>query len=555
MIFLIFFATSALISSCAIQQHQPPEADFADRKNISGFPYHPLVYNLDLATLAYHLHAQTLIWPFDPYYDSVPGGASGRAKFIRNVRQWAGKIGQIQQKSGGSVHAYRGPGRLAGFDDNPLHDPTIYRYDGLSPWNGTLTRSGKQWVEYLPPRPITDHIRDVYMCSRKSGRAAKAVSVARVASNPAARASGARDVLFAFEGATGDKGEAGHPASQSLMGFVLLRHRGQGNAYDIHIVFRGSRSGSLLRSVVQANWDTRAKGSPDWITDLGYDLIGPGKSASLISTTGAVHRGFAKSIELTLPGIFACLGKAASLKPGTRPENIFVTGHSLGGGLAQIFVSAVLMGNQYGPNGKGPAMPRQMRPWPWQQIKLITFSAPRAGDAEWAKTLTTIGLASEFHARDLRRYDYKALAPNEDSIPARLGDRNRPAGFRVLVSTDAVSTSAVAGRKPVGKTVYVDKLGPLAFAAPYSGNAHEPATLRALMVASLNDTRIPPAVWQYRDSVTAAQDDTDQSGPAMTTYRRLQAEFLTYHNRDRPAFDTRSYERDRKIFNQLLSEQ
>ena len=362
-------------------------------------------------------------------------------------------------------------------------------------------------------------------------------------------------MLLAFEGATGDKGEPGHPASQSLLGFVLLRHRGQGNAYDIHIAFRGSRSGSLLRSVVQANWDTRAKGSPDWITDLGFGLIGTGKGASLITTTGAVHRGFAKSIELTLPSIFACLGMAASLKPGTSPENIFVTGHSLGGGLAQIFVSAILMGDQYGPDGKGPAMPRQMRRWPWPQIKLITFSAPRAGDPQWAKALTTTALASEFHTRDLRRYDYNALAPNDESILPRLTNKDAPAGYRVLVSTDAVSTSAVPGRKPVGKTVYVDKLGPLAIAAPYSGDAHEPAILRELMVASLNDTRIPAPVWHYRDYATESSVSTPQSSPALATIKTLQAEFLNYHRRDNPAFNARAYERDLKIFNQLLAQQ
>ncbi len=552
---LVVLTITTLIFGCSSQQYQPPATDIAGRKDISGFPYHPLVYNLDLATLAYQLHAQTLIWPFDPYYDVVPGGAKGRKRFIKAVQHWASNMGRQQRRSGGGVHAYRGPGRLAGYADNPLHDPTIYRYDGLSPWNGTLTNSGKRWVEYLPPKPITDQIRDVYMCSRKSGRAPGAVSVARIATNPKTRSTGARDVLLAFEGSTGDKGESGHPASQSLLGFVLLRHRGQGNAYDIHIAFRGSRSGSLLRSVVQANWDTRAKGSPDWITDLGFDLADPGKGARLITTTGAVHRGFAKSIEQSLPNIFACLGKAALLKPGTRPENIFVTGHSLGGGLAQIFVSAMLMGDQYGPNGKGPAMPPQMRQWPWPHLKLITFSAPRAGNADWAKALTTTGLASEFHARDLRRYDYKALAPNDESILTRLTNRTMPAGYRVLVSTDAVSTSAVPGRKPVGKTVYVDKLGPLAFAAPYSGDSHEPLVLRALMVASLNDSRLPPAVWRYREYANAEGDAAISPRSALATLKALQAEFLQYHAGDTPAFNARAYMRDLKIFNQLLGQQ
>jgi len=60
--------------------------------------------------------------------------------------------------------------------------------------------------------------------------------------------SGARDVLLVFEGGTGDKGDPGQPSSQSLMGFVLLRHAPTGDHYDVHVTFRGNRSGSAGRA-------------------------------------------------------------------------------------------------------------------------------------------------------------------------------------------------------------------------------------------------------------------------------------------------------------------
>ena len=524
--------------------------DVSKQQYQTEFPYHPLVFHLDLSILAYHLYAQTLVWPFDPYYEELQGGGTSRASFMNKVRSWADEKGQDQARLHPTLGGYRGPGRLAGFKDNPLHDPILYRYDGLYPWNSTITNGGGRWIEYLTPKKITDQIRDVYMCYGRSGLANNAISVQRISSNKSPSVSSARDVLLAFEGGTGDKGEAGQPASQSLMGFVLLRHRPGGKTYDIHISFRGSRSGSLLRSVAQANWTDRARGNPDWITDLGYDLIGPDNDAGHITTTGRVHRGFARSMKSILPNAFACLNKAASLVPGRSPANIFVTGHSLGGGLAQQFASTVLLGDQYGPNGAGPAMPSRLRPWPWQQIKMISFSAPRAGDPLWAETLTTKGLASDFHSEDSLRYDYTALAVNDPGIPARLTDQEKPAGYRVLVSNDAISTSLFAGRKPVGKTVYADKLRNLAIFTPYNPDSHEPVVVRELMVASINDARIPETAWRYRDLAKA----TDGANRLNTTVQsRLEAEFLNYHQRFKVGFDHFRYLRDGEIFKNLLS--
>ena len=71
----------------------------------------------------------------------------------------------------------------------------------------------------------------------------------------------------------------------------------------------------------------------------------------MISLTGEVSRGFARSMTSILPRAFACLRTVAHRKPGQPPAHIYVTGHSLGGALAQHFTSAVLLGNEYGPLG------------------------------------------------------------------------------------------------------------------------------------------------------------------------------------------------------------
>ena len=34
-------------------------------------PYKSILYHLDLSILAYHLFAQTLIWPWDPFYEQM----------------------------------------------------------------------------------------------------------------------------------------------------------------------------------------------------------------------------------------------------------------------------------------------------------------------------------------------------------------------------------------------------------------------------------------------------------------------------------------------------
>src|SRR5438046_1138929 len=92
--------------------------------DLGTFPYHPLVFELDLAILAYQIHGQSLVWPIDPYYEEHAGSrGTSRDTMMALVRAWAQLRGPAQVAGGAGLDAYRGPGALAGLADNPAHDP------------------------------------------------------------------------------------------------------------------------------------------------------------------------------------------------------------------------------------------------------------------------------------------------------------------------------------------------------------------------------------------------------------------------------------------------
>jgi hypothetical protein len=510
-------------------------------QDLESFPYHPLIYHLDLSILAYQLYGQSLVWPFDPYYEEMGGE---RDRFIMKVHAWTRVKGAEQLSNAAGLDAYRGPGVLGGFASNPLHDPILYSYGRLHPWSSSITNADGRWTEYMTPGEITGRIKDVHVSYRRTGGQEGAVSLDQVVPGPDDRAADADDVLLAFEGGTGDKGEADQPASQSLMGFVLMRTK-PGGRYDVHIAFRGSRSGSAGRAIWQALSDQQATGNPDWITDMGYNRIIAGQGAGFITTTSAVSRGFARSMQSILPQLFHCLNKVADIRQGVGPDNIYVTGHSLGGALAQHFASAVLLGDRYGPNGSGNAMPAALKGWPWKQLKLITYGAPRAGDRQWAKTLTESGLDSEFFSSALNPIDSHALVVTDPRIVSRLLDSSRSAGFRVLISRDPISTEKVGGGgKHVGKTVYVNEPSLQDLFSPPDPEAHEPKNIRKYMADSLEDPRTPAIAWRYRQMTEMVPDQNAAKRGSVTELKKLAAAIKRYYSDNGIWFDIAAFDRD-----------
>lgn len=71
---------AASLGACTIDEGPPPPVD------LGTFPYHPLVFELDLAILAYQLHGQSLVWPIDPYCEEhADGRGTSRDKPDRPV--------------------------------------------------------------------------------------------------------------------------------------------------------------------------------------------------------------------------------------------------------------------------------------------------------------------------------------------------------------------------------------------------------------------------------------------------------------------------------------
>jgi len=530
-----------LISGCAQTPRTAAPAEIWAGKDLDSFPYHPLVYHLDLSILTYQLYGQSLVWPFDPYYEEM---GDERAEFMTKVQGWAERTGAEQVDNAVGLDAYRGPGVLSGFSNNALHDPIIYNYARIYPWGNNITNAEHKWTEYLTPKEITGKIKEVFVSYRTTGGSEGATSLDRIAPEHDDSEEDAGDVLCAFEGGTGDKGEPGQPASQSLTGFVLLRTK-PGNRYDVHIAFRGSRSGSGARAMLQSFSDHNASGNPDWITDMGFDRVVPGQGAEHITTTSAVSRGFARSMKSILPQVFNCLNNVADIEQGVGPDNIYVTGHSLGAALAQHFVSAILLGNLYGPSGTGSAMPATLIGWPWKQIKLITYGAPRAGDKKWAKLLTESGLDSEFFSTVFKPIDTNALETNDPGIMSRLLDKTRPTGFRVLISRDPLASEHVpGGGKHVGKTVYVNEPRMRDSYLLPDVEAHEPKNIRQYMVESLADPRTPAIAWRSREITELVPDWNPEERGSVAELEKLAEAVKRYYSDNGMWFDAATFDKD-----------
>ncbi len=362
--------------------------------------YDETVYLLDLCILAYQLHAQTLIWPMDPYYEQVYDDDDKRdmAKKRRDAF-----MSQVRTATANRPDLH-GPGPCQGDDrsgwrSNLLLDPIIANYARIYPWRPSFTRPNREnekWIVYNTPSEITDLINEVRMVRYDSNAGPFAANPTiqpdvihrnRPALNRP-KMPAATDLLYCFEGGTGAIGGDSTQkqyAAWSMMGFVLARtvtdvelklstanlQNPQPVGYDIYIVFRGSRSGALRPRAALA----KEKGNPDWVTDLDlFQLVADPE----ISAHGSVCRGFRTSIKSMLPTVVKAMTEIDTAKKGA-PRNIYVTGHSLGGALACHFTSAMVFGTKYGPNGVGKDMPDSLKRWPWRSVQLVTYSAPVVG--------------------------------------------------------------------------------------------------------------------------------------------------------------------------------
>ena len=357
-----------------------------------------LILELDLCILAYQLHSQSLIWPTDPYCEQLlkhkKDEGRRRQEFAAEVTKTFSRpfLGGQAVPPPNANADYHGPGACMGWQEtNSTLDPIISEYDRIDPWQPCFVRPLRHrepWLVYQAPTEITSKIGRVVVVSYDPYpgpyNPAPIFQVDDLTGGQQPRLNppqNAPDWLYCFEGGTG-----GDPRKDSdkkyalwgLMGFVLATHRATAPPphYDVHIVFRGSRSGKLRPAEAMSK-----KGNPDWVTDL---MVLSMHDERAISQTGQVSAGFAESQKRILPTVMECLDRIHKQKNGA-PHRIFVSGHSLGGALACHFASAVTLGNSYAYTKAQGAMPTDVQTWPWATMTVTTFGAPAMGDAAFMK--------------------------------------------------------------------------------------------------------------------------------------------------------------------------
>ena len=342
------------------------------------------VVNLDLCTLAYQLYHQSLCLPLDPWYDIMSRiGSDRRDNICRLTHEYATRLGSSSMSAMSQPGFYSGPNAARAWKDSNFKlDPILTNYKHIDAKLPAFTRDGERFLAVAAPTYITNNIRVIEGVRYKTKPASfpnNDVERFQIREYPSGE-----DHLIVFEGGTGIAGTT--DPSWSLMGFVMMQKTPKG--YDAHIVFRGSRSGSALSKTVWKAQDFigESKGNPDWITDLR------GKTQTeqpLISKSGKVTQGFAESLPTMLGPITACCKYLEQKYPA--PDRIFVTGHSLGAGLASQFVSAVELGNF------GDTIRSEVKSWPWDKATLMAFAQPIPGDPAWAANFDKVSPNSEHY--------------------------------------------------------------------------------------------------------------------------------------------------------------
>jgi hypothetical protein len=363
------------VSTCAFAREASAESDVVPQS----------ILNLDLCTLAYQFYHESLCLPLDPWYDVMSRvGSDRRDNICRYTHDYAEMIGSPSiNRASLDRSFYSGPNGARFFkESNRNLDPIITNYKHIDAKLPAFSRDGEIFLAVQAPGYLTENIRTIEGVRYRTKPASypcNDVEQFQVREYPSGS-----DHLIVFEGGTGIA-EKSDP-SWSLMGFVLMRKTPTG--YDAHIVFRGSRSGSALSKTVWKAQDVIGipRGNPDWITDLRSDTQ---IEQPLISKVGKVTKGFSESLPTMLGPIAACCKILEQKYPA--PEHIYVSGHSLGAGLASQFVSAVLQGSY------GDELRQEVKGWSWDDTTLIAYAQPIPGDPAWAANFDKLSPASQHY--------------------------------------------------------------------------------------------------------------------------------------------------------------
>lgn len=252
------------------------------------------LHMLEFCRFIYRAYAQTCVYPMDPFFE-----AHGEGK-------WQGARDRLIEW----IHTSRGtPKELRKFD--PIEydlEHTPHPRRGVAYRGGT----GKQPFILFHPRPLDKRI----------GEATGFDLTGKRLESHVIQDQGSTWRCCHFQGKTGMTQTYPTAGWPSWMGACLYDPTNK----TMVIVFRGSRSGSGGRALAQAQ--ARSEGNPDWVTDMNHL-----KGVEVERLRGAMLScGFWYAYESCLPSLEAAFHAALG---GGQLEQVFYTGHSLGGALAQ----------------------------------------------------------------------------------------------------------------------------------------------------------------------------------------------------------------------------
>jgi hypothetical protein len=239
---------------------------------------------LEYCRFIYKAYAQTLAYPMDPFYES-----HGKEGLLKSTRKRVMKLTNGQSK----------------------FDPIEYIFHKVpDPRQGVVYRAGVD-DEYIlfQPRHLDKKISVVGGIPLEG----------EILSCPPIKEPEGQLQCWHFQGRTGMTKNHPDQGWPSWLGAVIYDHAKK----TCVIVFRGSRSGSASRAFLQAQ--AKSTGNPDWVTDMNH-----WKEIQAEELTLAC--GFWLAYESCTTSLREAYKEATQ---GETPECIFVTGHSLGGALAQ----------------------------------------------------------------------------------------------------------------------------------------------------------------------------------------------------------------------------
>jgi hypothetical protein len=250
---------------------------------------------LEACRFSYKAYAQSCSYPLDPFFESHGASDSARDRLME------------------SVHAdYKTSADAAKFDpvDYDLKKPP-------NPSEGVVYRGGVKDEPYIlfQPRDLDKsiaHHTGFDLDGREVPHGGGAIG----------SASGRKRCAY-FQGKTGMTKTWKTSGWPTWLGAVIY----DPETNTVTIVFRGSRSGNGARALIGAK--LKSKGSPDWVTDMNYL-----KSEDVEKFGGAsLCCGFYYAYESAKRSIAAAYRSAVGV---AIPSAVYITGHSLGGGLAQV---------------------------------------------------------------------------------------------------------------------------------------------------------------------------------------------------------------------------